>query len=105
MNFPQIFKQIFAKIFLGFYGFFNSPISASSDIFEKNPALTDVRAALEWVSKHIDGFGGDPDRVRSNFSIKIFSLNMGIAFIILFIFGFPSPVAVVCKFDEISTIR
>jgi carboxylesterase type B len=46
---------------LGAYGFL-----ASEEVAEDgtpNAALLDQRAAIEWVSRHISAFGGDPDKV------------------------------------------
>lgn len=48
---------------LGAYGFL-----ASDDVAEDgtpNAALLDQRAAIDWVSRHISAFGGDPDKVRA----------------------------------------
>lgn len=41
----------------GFPAFPNLPAHA------KNPGLLDVRAAIEWVEKNIEAFGGDPTKI------------------------------------------
>ena len=42
---------------LGIFGFAGAPG------VEKNAALRDHRAAVEWVRDNIAGFGGDPSRI------------------------------------------
>lgn len=46
---------------LGAFGFLHSPELGASG----NEALLDQVAALEWVQKHIEHFGGDPDNVTA----------------------------------------
>lgn len=44
-----------------------------------NGGLLDQRAAMEWVGRHIDGFGGDPSKVTISVRWTI-SRNTGLSF-------------------------
>lgn len=46
---------------MGPYGFLGGSAVQAED--NGNPALLDQRLALKWVQKHINNFGGDPDKV------------------------------------------
>jgi para-nitrobenzyl esterase len=50
---------------LGRFGFFAHPLLAAEapDELKGNYALMDMIAALEWVQRNIEGFGGDPGNV------------------------------------------
>jgi len=59
---PLIFVAINYR--LGALGFLHSPASMSTDHpVPANNGLHDQLRALEWVQRHIAGFGGDPDNV------------------------------------------
>ncbi|KAJ3782110.1 Alpha/Beta hydrolase protein [Lentinula aff. detonsa] len=49
---------------LGMLGFFGGPdIDGASDNIDLNVGLLDQRAALEWLQRHVDKFGGDPENI------------------------------------------
>ncbi|RAH81943.1 alpha/beta-hydrolase [Aspergillus japonicus CBS 114.51] len=56
-GFPIIYVAV--KYRVGVFGLAASPALAASDSL--NVGLLGQRLALEWVQKHIAGFGGDPD--------------------------------------------
>jgi carboxylesterase type B len=47
---------------LGLPGFLTSEELRAAG-YKGNNFLRDQRTAFEWVRKHIDGFGGDPDNI------------------------------------------
>jgi carboxylesterase type B len=47
---------------LGAFGFLYSQELSKMGI-KANRGLLDQRAALEWLERYIDGFGGDPERI------------------------------------------
>ncbi len=55
------FVGVIIQYRLGAFGFLNSPQMVPAGGL--NAGITDARAALEWVQKHIHLFGGDKDRV------------------------------------------
>ncbi|KAJ3835491.1 Alpha/Beta hydrolase protein [Lentinula raphanica] len=49
---------------LGMLGFFAGPtIDGASDNIDLNVGLLDQRGGLEWLQRHVDRFGGDPEDI------------------------------------------
>ncbi len=48
---------------MGPLGFLPTPFDQAGDDFSNNYGLSDLNSSLQWLQKHIQAFGGDPDNV------------------------------------------